>query len=135
MDQNLTSNSATSSSISAISSSSAASTQSSNIPSVSTASISNTSSAEPEEVKSGYAVAQLEAKITHFDSFSKAATLPFRKIFTEEEYVGKTLTGANGKPSVDQHKLNIIYNIVKNRFPYLTTAIIRLKLSDLLRLS
>ncbi|KAJ8312516.1 hypothetical protein KUTeg_009889 [Tegillarca granosa] len=171
MDQNLTSNSATSFSISAISSSSAASTQSSNIPSVGTASISYTSSAEPEEVISGYTVersdkgqdvsiyksranlkmfvlsvstnmhAQLEAKITHFDSFSKAATLLFRKIFTEEEYVGKTLTVANGKPSVDQHKLNIIYmfygsnhnyigtnNIVKNRFPYLTTAIIRLKL-------
>ncbi|KAJ8305676.1 hypothetical protein KUTeg_016221 [Tegillarca granosa] len=55
-EQNVTSNSATSSSSAATSSSSSASTQSSNIPSVSTASISNTSSAESEEVISGYTV-------------------------------------------------------------------------------
>ncbi|KAL5017835.1 hypothetical protein ScPMuIL_003557 [Solemya velum] len=87
-----------------------------------------------ERVVAGYTMTQLELKCSHLESFSKVATLLFRTLFKNpEEYIGKTLTGASGKPAVDQEKLGVVYEITKKKFPGITSAMIRCRLSDILK--
>ncbi|KAL5018320.1 hypothetical protein ScPMuIL_004042 [Solemya velum] len=59
--------------------------------------------------------------------------IPWTLFKNPEEYIGKTLTGASGKPAVDQEKLGVVYEITKKKFPGITSAMIRCRLSDILK--
>ncbi|XP_060607334.1 uncharacterized protein LOC132759560 [Ruditapes philippinarum] len=94
----------------------------------------------PNTFYNNFTKAQLRV-IAHAEkSFSKAAKALFRKMFTMEEVKGRSLSGfapnknTPAKPALEnQEKLQALYKIVQEKWPWASKAMINLKLADLLK--
>lgn len=95
---------------------------------------------QDEQQSCSYTKEQLSSMIAHIGDFCKASKLLFRRLYKEEEYIGRTLTGhkanskATAKPAIaDKSKLQLIYEVIQQKWPFITISLINGKIAEILK--